>query len=178
MLSPVIWDACSLLNLLATDRAADILLRLERPCYVAGVVWRKEALYLRPLQPERQHELDRVDVNPLVEAGLLIQVDLFPDENTLYVEFAAQIDDGESQSLAIAVDRGGVLATDDRIARRVALALSPPVQVITTPEWLRYWAGGVPSLDVRDAVQRISKRARYTVRKSDDNFEWWQSHLQ
>ena len=43
MQSPLIWDACSLLNLVATDRAFDILSSMDRESYVPEKAWTADA---------------------------------------------------------------------------------------------------------------------------------------
>ena len=97
-------------------------------------------------------------------------------EEELYVDYSALLDDGEAMSLAIAVSRGYVLATDERKARRLFIdTTQDPKRLIATSELLRQWADAerIPEDRVRIALQQIEKRARYQPPTNDSNCQWW-----
>jgi hypothetical protein len=89
--------------------------------------------------------------------------------------FAAELDDGEARSAAVALHRGLWLVTDDRPSLRVARTNVPAIPSLTTPEWMKQWAEGEPaeSQAVRDAVHRIEMCARYRPRRLDPLHAWW-----
>ncbi len=84
------------------------------------------------------------------------------EEDTLFVDFAGTVDDGEAMSLAICVARGYALATDDRKARRVAADAFVPL--IATSELIFHWAGqGNPSdREIRQVLSEIETRGRFS----------------
>jgi predicted nucleic acid-binding protein len=55
-----------------------------------------------------------------------------PEEDALFVQFAAKIDDGEAMTLALCVSRGYAFATDDRKARRIAASVAEPISLLAT----------------------------------------------
>ncbi|HLB77136.1 MAG TPA: hypothetical protein VJO72_08900, partial [Candidatus Dormibacteraeota bacterium] len=63
-------------------------------------------------------------IDPWLQSGRVKIASLdSPLEEELYVQSAADLDDGEAMSLAICRARGYALATDDRKARRIASQL-------------------------------------------------------
>jgi hypothetical protein len=177
---PVIWDACALLNLVATAREQEILTSLSCPCYVVKEVRVGETSYHRPL-PEEDPEgrLVPVDLSPLLGLGLLQDVALTPDEQELFVEYALEIDDGEARTAAVAASRGYRIATDDRPAIRFAGSLDPAPAVLTTPEWLKLWAEATQADEevLGDVLRRIELCARYHPRRLHPLFDWWSKHV-
>ncbi|MDR3706911.1 MAG: hypothetical protein P4L33_01310 [Capsulimonadaceae bacterium] len=178
MQSPLIWDACSLLNLAATNREIEILSSMGRQSYVPEKVLRDEVLYLRPFEQRDKDELELIDPQPLVVAGVLTPLVLSSEEYELYVDFASQVDDGEAQCLAIAASRSYCLASDDGAALRVAREWTPAISVITTPEWLQTWLNSTPNVDCRVVVQMVTKRAKFRPRRTSALLSWWQSCLE
>jgi hypothetical protein len=178
MRPPLIWDTCSLLNLVATNRAIDILSSMERQSYVPEKLLRDEILYLRPFESGDKNDLEAVAPQPLLAAGLLTPLVLSSEENELYIDFASQVDDGEAQCLAIAVSRNYYLASDDGAAQRVAREWVPAIPVITTPEWLYAWLISTPDVDCRTVVQTVTKRARFRPRRTSPLLTWWQNCLE
>jgi predicted nucleic acid-binding protein len=94
-----------------------------------------------------------------------------------YVEFAADLDDGEAMALAIARARAWLLATDDRKARR--RAVESGVSIVTTPELMKRWADSsrVPAEEIRSALERIQARARFVPAPDFPEYEWWTARL-
>lgn len=92
--APVLIDTCTLINLQASGEPIMLLSELSRTSMVCDVVSR-ESLYLRaeqtglPPQP--------IDLNPLFHAGHLHLCSAeTPEEESLYVNLAAELDDGEA----------------------------------------------------------------------------------
>ena len=169
-----IIDACVLINLLATGEIAGILKSASLTSLICAVV-EKETIYLRTGDPQNPKEL--VQISPLIETGLLtICQPEGPDEETLYVDYASVLDDGEAMTLAIAVSRGLVLVTDERKARRLFVQdVGEPKRLIASSEILRKWTEvqNVPSEKIREVLLGIESRARYRPPQDDPNFDWW-----
>ncbi|HZT42300.1 MAG TPA: hypothetical protein VFA07_08920 [Chthonomonadaceae bacterium] len=176
----LIWDACTLLNLVATRRASEILTVLGCPSFIVKQVREKEILYLRPLPdadpPER---LIPVDLTPLQDMGALQDVELTAAEQATFVTFAVEMDDGEARSAAVAAHRGWWLVTDDRVSLRVARKHSTPIHTVTTPEWVRYWSeeASVDDTTLAQTLNRSQICANYIPRRVHPLRGWWDTHL-
>jgi hypothetical protein len=175
-----VWDACGLLNLAATRRAEDILSYLDVPSYVVQEVRNGEVLYLRSLPEEDpMGKLVTVDLTPLLGAGLLQELMLDTVEQSLFVGFAASVDDGEARTAAVAVHCGWGMVIDDRATLRLLAAQSPPVSVLTTPVWVKFWADttGASSHELGEVLRRIEVCAHFKPRKIDPLKVWWDTNL-
>lgn len=169
-----ILDACVLINLLASGEIEGILRVAARDSLVCSAVER-ESIYLRTGDPNAPLEL--IELRPLIASGLLkvcrIEGD---DEAQLYVDYASKLDDGEAMSLAIALSRELILATDERKARRLfSEAAGGQKNLTSTSELVRRWAEAeqIPADRLKAALTRIEERARYQPPATDANYKWW-----
>lgn len=139
----VMLDACCLLNLSATGQIDRVLRELAM---VVGAAERvtHEALFVLPRTAGGESgRPEPVDLPGLVDRGLVTVHSIETDEEaSSYVAFAADLDDGEAMTCAIAVHRRFAVATDDRKAIRILRQRAPQVSVVSTPELLRLWAEG------------------------------------
>lgn len=169
-----ILDACVLINLLASGEIEDILGATARASTICVAVER-ESIYLRTDDPHRPREL--IQLEPLLASGLLTICSVEGDEEAqFYIDYASQLDDGEAMSLAIALARGYILATDERKAQRLFLETAGDSRRLTsTAELLRHWAESqqVTAARLKEALRRIETRARYQPTASDANYQWW-----
>ena len=95
----VVLDASTLLNLFATGNAGEILRCLAGNRIVCSAV-ASEVLHLRSEEPAKPPEA--VSIDEFVSTGLLRRTETeSAHEESLYVEFASVLDDGEAMSLAI-----------------------------------------------------------------------------
>ena len=132
---------------------------------------RAETVYLNARAPSASREA--IDLDPHIAAGTIVTTTLSDDETATYVRFAADVDDGEAQVLAVGLHRGLAVATDDRRARRVGAR--EEVKLLSTPELVLRWAHhtGRDTDDLRQAVVDIEVRARYRPRPADPNRAEW-----
>lgn len=169
-----ILDACVLINLLASGEVEGILRAAARDSFICTAV-EGESLYLRTDDPAAP--LEAVNLRPLVESGLITVCHLEGAvEAELYVDYASALDDGEAMSLAVALSRDLVLATDERKARRLFLeAAADQQRLVSTSDLLRSWAESetVPQDRLKEALLRIERRARYQPPVTDANHPWW-----
>lgn len=169
---PQVVDACILINLLASDEIARILEATGRQSLICSKV-QAESIYLRTNDPTSPKE--KVDLEPLIKSGLLVVCDVEGDQEAeLYVDYASVLDDGEAMSLAIAVSRNYVLATDERKARRLFLeAVGDPERLTSTSALLRQWGEDETSINLKQTLLKIETRARYQPPVADSNHQWW-----
>ncbi len=96
-----------------------------------------------------------------------------------YVNFAAELDDGEAMTCAIAVHRGGAVATDDRKARRVLTRDAPRLRLLNTLDLVRDWAlqQQIASVPLRAVLANIRDRASYIPGRSHTLRSWWDASI-
>jgi predicted nucleic acid-binding protein len=173
--STVILDACVLINLLASGEFDGITDSENRDFAVCSKV-QEESMFLRP-DDAGIVVLEPIALDEYVDSGRLrILFIEGEEEETLYVNYAAKLDDGEAMSLALAESRGFVLATDERKARRLfGDIIGAPHRLLSTSDLLRDWADShaVSPDRLKSALHRIMNRARYTPNRNDSNFMWW-----
>lgn len=167
-------DACVLINLLASGRAEEILTESEYEfgiCTVATI----ESIYLRAT--DSSPTPDEVRLDPLIKSRCLTVYGLSGDtEQTLYVDYAADLDDGEAMTLALACSRGFAIATDDRKARRIFLQeTGDSARLLSTAQILRAWSKktGLTSGELKKLLLEVSRRGRFSPHSGDPDFSWW-----
>ena len=175
----VLLDANCLLNLYATGHLRDIVAALPYQFCVADYVVEHEALLIwRPSSTDGRDVREPVDLTSLLEEGLIQLMCLeHPAEEISFIDLAANLDDGEAVTGALAFRRGWSVATDDRKARRVLGQLSPPVELVSTLELLKLWAEEVqvPSDELGAAMAEMQSSASYRPGARDPLYEWWRS---
>lgn len=175
-------DTCSLLNLLADESVLPSFLgsgakgspepmTFHVPSHVA-----RETIYILRTSEEDASKLERVeiDLTDFYTSGALAKCDLeSKDEMELFVTLAVNLDDGEAACLAIAANRKWLLATDDRLACRLAKELG--VSVISTPMIIKQWAArsGATSADLTRVIGAIGRFARFAPHSSSPEYKWW-----
>ena len=178
--SHMLLDACCVLNLYATGRMDRILRALPWRIAVADRV-AGEALYLRRGGGgEDTDERDPVDLGPLIAQGLIEVLQLEnEDEAASFVGFAAQLDDGEAMTCALALHRGGVVGTDDRKARRICGLQVPPLAIRSTPTMLKIWVDNeqIADAELRQSLVTIRERARFVPGRHEPLQAWWVAAL-
>lgn len=177
----ILLDTCCLINLFASAHIEDIISAVPLPFSVAEAV-RREALYILPEREpaEPPTEAEPVSIEPLVASGLLevLQPDSEQEAGT-YIDFAAELDDGEAMTCALAIHRSYDIATDERKAIRILAERAPQVAVHTTSSLVRWWSevGHVDPQVVRRALNAIQVRGRFRPGKTDPLLSWWESML-
>lgn len=169
-----ILDACVLINILASGRAQEILTGSEYKFGICTVV-SKETIYLRATDPNAPP--DAVELDPFVKSKYLTVYALTGGkEQTLYVDYAADLDDGEAMTLALAFSRRFTVATDDRKARRIFLEDTvDTTRLLSTPQILKGWSSRARLTDeeLKKMLLDISRRGRFSPHSGDPEFTWW-----
>ena len=170
----VLLDTCVLVNLLASGEIDDVLRATAHEVLICSAV-EKECLYLRSDDPLAPAEAVRLD--PLLRAKLLgvCQIES-EEEESLYVNYASELDDGEAMSVALAQARGYALATDERKARRLfEEAVGKAGRLLSTSDLIRGWceARKIPRARLKSTLLQIRTRARFFPAMDDDHYRWW-----
>lgn len=169
----VLLDTCVLINLVASGHVEDVVGTADEEFAICSAV-EDESVFLRSQDPQSPQE--PVQVQSLVQSGLLRVCQLEAGEEAMYVGYASQLDDGEAMSLAIAHSRGFILATDDRKARRLfQAAVNDPARLVSTSGILRAWSkrSGTSHAELKAALSQVSLRARFFPPSDDSHYQWW-----
>jgi len=175
-----VLDACVLINLEASAEMQSIL-EAEHASFAVVDAVIGEALFLRAEDEGQDHE--PIDVRRVVrDNGLEVLSIGSTEETELFVNLAAELDDGEAMSMAIAIARSFRFATDDKKARRVfAEVVNDPARLVSTPSLVRKWAERFTKNEesrVAGALRRIRSRARFVPPASDPDYDWWMTQPQ
>jgi hypothetical protein len=169
-------DACCLIDLLATGHSEAIL-------EAAGFEWHLptavdgEVQYIRQHDPNQpgQFVLVPVDLLSLKASGVLhVCAPANQAEQDRFVHYAAQFrSDGEAMCIAIAEQRGWVVATDDRKAIRVATQAG--LTIVSCPELVKRWAdaSSPDAATLSKALQDIEILAQFRPTPANREYQWW-----
>lgn len=170
-LPALVLDTGGLLALHATERLAEILAFWTENALVTSIVL-SEAIHLRD-DIDRTQRVE-IDWGPYLVGGTFNVIEMDSTEAELFAQFAAaNLDNGESSVLAVALNRGHAAALDDKKAIREAQASS--IHAITTPQLMYQWATelSVPDAEVGLALQLIERRANFLPRRANPHHAWW-----
>ena len=169
----LLLDACVMINVAASGVPLQELASRNGVTFVMARAGAAEALFLAPADEGGTRE--RIDIAGSAERGDLRLVDLTPSEQSTFIDFAREVDDGEAATLAVAMHRGWSVATDDRKAQGLAQAAEPPIELVTTSALLRAWARAScsPAERVSDILKRVESRAKFIPRRADPHRGWW-----
>lgn len=170
--TPLLLDACIVINLAATNRLHHVAQELR---YTFTLVQQAaaEVGYLRdPVDGD-------VVPTPIDLTGYdsecLEIISLTPAEYPRYIQLARVVDDGEAATITIAAERAMPLATDDRKARRLCADLQVPESLRTLGILHAYAdATHLPRTELRDILTKIRDRASYQPSRSDPDRKWWE----
>lgn len=99
-------------------------------------------------------------------------------EQDRFVYYAAQFrSDGEARCIAIAEQRGWVVATDDRKAIRVAQQAG--LTVVSCPELVKRWVAvtGPDQATLHKVLQDIQVLAQFKPNPTMPEYPWWVDEL-
>lgn len=176
----ILLDACCVLNLYATRRIREILEAIPVRFAVAERAAAEALFVRRGGSGDDASEQDPVNLQPLVTGGLLEILHLETEtEMASFVQFAAELDDGEAMTCALAVHRSATVATDDRKARKVLNARAPGVHIHSTAEIIKRWAEAkqVPEPSLKRVLADVLERARFTPSRHDPLQAWWEETI-
>lgn len=190
----VLLDACCLINLFASGHGEEILRALPYRWAIARYVVEEEILEIEVEGLEKGDEPSssdrgRLPLRPLLaellEKGLMEELDVGSEEEQAeLVRFAAELDDGEAHTCALAIVRHGRVATDDRKAIRVLRSAwksrgHEGEPVLRTSELLFSWADAqrIARPNLVRIVRAIARQASFFPPRSDPYLERWMELL-
>jgi hypothetical protein len=180
MMTNAALDACCLIDLLATGHTEAILRAAGWNWQIPTAVQR-EVQHVRQYDPVEPGQFVRVpaDLSPLIASGVLQTCGADnPTEEDRFVHYAALFrSDGEAMCLALAEQRGWVLATDDRKAIRVAQQAG--LTVVSCPALIQRWAD-VTQPDpatLRAVLRDIQLLAQFSPNPTMPAYQWWIAEL-
>lgn len=170
----IILDADCTINLYASGQIENILRIIPGTVFIADYVLQEEVKWLYDVS---MRERKPIELQPFVDNALLTVASLESEaEKITFIDLATTIgDDGESITGAIASHRNWAIGTDDRKAQRVFSVEIPHNQMITTPEFIKYWVDSThPSISqVHTILQNIRIKAKYEPSTTHQLYEWW-----
>lgn len=174
-MSGCVIDSCSLLNLYTGWRGLSELKQLDINWYIPDAV-AAESQFSRERGNDGNFSVNSIDVEKFIDEGIFIRVrPEGPLEIEDYVNFAAEIDDGEAQAIAIAKNRKLQFLSDDAKAVRLCLGVAEKTEVVSTPRILNTWSllaegniGRIPSV-----IRRIEELARFSPKAGSPWYSWW-----
>ena len=158
MPSPLVVDACCILNFAATGKSSEILSYWDGPLWVPEIVSR---------------EAIKMDGKLISYEGLTI-LPLESSELPVFVDLAKELDDGEAATLCLAFAREATPATDDNKAIRIWKSKTSAT-ILGTAELLHSWSHSQRALEVALAIQSIESKARFTLARKHPLYDWWNS---
>lgn len=173
-------DACCLIDLLASGDAEAILrangFSWQLPSAVQG-----EVQYVRQHDPTQPGKLVKVPATllGLIGSGVLSLCD--PQNQQELERFAHYAtlfrSDGESICLALAEQRGWVVATDDR--RAIRMAQQAGLSVVSCPQLVKAWADAATpdQAALLRVLQDIQTLAQFKPNPSMPEYQWWIDQL-
>lgn len=171
-MADVLLDACCLINLFSTGRAAEILAGIPHTWHVCEAV-SEEALFVDVVTPAGV-ERKPAELTELMSRRIVAACSPSSErEFSALVHYATLVDDGEAMCLALAKCRSWTVATDERKGRRIAVA--DGISVINTVQLIRAWAETqtVDPQVVRDVIERIAVLGRYKPGADVPSADWW-----
>jgi hypothetical protein len=179
-LPPAAIDACCLFDLLASGNT-EAILRASAFSWQLPSAVRGEVQYVRRHDPAQPGKLVKApaDLSGLIGSGVLTvcdprnrqELDRFTHYATLFRS------DGESMCLALAEQRGWMVATDDRRAIRVAQQAG--LTVVSCPQLVKAWADAVKPdrATLLRILQDIEVLAQFKPSPSMPEYQWWVDEL-
>lgn len=170
----LILDACCAINLFATDHGGDILRSIGCPIVVARFVAERELLSLAALSLSGNQSME----DQLARHTAAI-IELEEAEEELFFSLAAQMDDGEAITAAVAISRHWAIATDERKVGAILNRVAPALRVMTTPELVKHWAetSAIDVFTLRGVLAGIESKARFRPWRAHPLHDWWRSSV-
>jgi predicted nucleic acid-binding protein len=140
-------------------------------------VARREAQAVRRGVGEHADDRDPIPWEELVTAEMVDVLTLTGEaEAATFVEFAAQLDDGEAATCALARHRGYAVATDDRSARRLLPMGAPAMRIYSTLDLMRQWCDvrTFRPAEIGQVLNDVRERGRFLPPRANPLRPWWE----
>ena len=152
-----------------------ILAAVDGPFAVVDVVAREAQFVLRGGTGEDAREREPVDLQPLLDDGLLEVISTEVEEELLtFIDLSQEIGEGEAMTAALAIHRGCIVVTDDRKASRVLIA---GAWSFASPSTSSVSGARIQTLTqevLRAALTDLPQRGNYDPPRAHPLREWWE----
>ncbi|MEN9935959.1 MAG: hypothetical protein RLZZ387_2538 [Chloroflexota bacterium] len=176
----LLLDASSVISLVASGRVDEMLAALPVRACVIDITRRQEIRYIwSGPEPNVRQRREAIDLQPLINRGLLSEVSLDFDETVTMVNLAAQnLGNGESAATAIALHRGWGVCTDDFEALPRLRRYAPKVVFLATSQIIQQWAIESAASDdtIHEVLRSMRMRGGYGISTRDVLVAWLQSY--
>ncbi len=165
-------DACGLINLYASGHLPGLARQQQRPFLLVPNVVR-EAGWVFERQGQERGARVPIDLGSLQDEGLIEVTEPSAAVRTVFLQLAAELDDGEAMTIAAAaslIDAGVV--TDDEAAIRYLNTLKGPA-VTSSLALLRTYLHDAELSDQQEALINIRVCARYLPGPRHPEIGWW-----
>lgn len=172
----IILDACSLLNLYASDYFSQILTDILSKFYIVEQV-KNESIYIRGMESSNNKKSTQaISLDNFIKNNLLKIAKLeTPIEQMYFIDLATDLDDGEAATIARAIVHQMQIITDDHKAIRIIKQINPALKWLTSIELIKLW-GEMKQIDsncMKLLLQNIQIRANYFPHQSHPLYSWW-----
>ena len=141
-----------------------ILAAVGGPVAVADVVAREAQFVLRGGTGDDAREREPVDLQPVLDDGLLAVISSDVEEELLtFIDLSQELGEGEAMTAALAIHRGCIVVTDDHKASRILVARG--VVLRTSLDLIRVWSN-TPTVSqevLRTALVDLRQRGNYDL---------------
>ncbi len=175
----LLLDASSAISLYASGKMREIIEALPVKVAIVADVRRDEVLYFKR-KGERNSTWEKasIDLQPLIEQGLLTEVNLIAEDYEMMVNFdALNLDSGESFTAAVALRCNWAICVDEKRATKRFPNAIPQIQLVSTLQIFQHWVkeAQVTKEEVWLVLQKIWGRDEPL--QKDPFFLWWQTYF-
>lgn len=172
-------DACVLLNLLASRRAADLLRGLDTSLIVSPLAAAQVQYLAGPPDDDGRPTREPVSLTALAASGHVEVMAIPPAAMDLFVRCAADVHEADASSIALAFGFGVPLATDDGLERKVATREAPGLKIVGTLALVREASAaiGMENEVLVQAARDLRFRGNFLPPKQDPDRDWYQKLL-
>jgi len=172
---PVVVDACSALNLIASGFLGEIIEAAKIQLVALPEVIEEAKYLLGEMDEEGNRERTAIDWSALLAQGHFSSR-MFPDEAlSSFIDLAGELTDVDARCVALARHLRVGLVSDDGKVRRVFSVSSRGLPLKSTVSLIRQ-AANLLSLDrgnLRSIFARVRDRARFEPSRRDPDYAWY-----
>ena len=171
-------DACSLINLYATKQLTSMAKDLKLTFYITPWVGQRESLYVLEQGVGGKRNKVPIDLSEGLARGVIVQDAplMTSEELSLLVQFAQKVDQGEAETMAAVISRGGTLITDDGAAIKLLAKEAPEIPLFTSISFIKHWSElmGIRRDTLKALLLDMQAGGNYIPGRREVHLQWWQ----
>ena len=173
------FDTGVLLNILATERAMEILQAIPYRCAITEDLRNKSSLLSSNIlvkMKESEEQSQTVMANSALRYINIHKCNRF-SHGVTFVNFARCVPEEKASLLTLVITNNAFLASDDLRTRNVLFEYFPNSSVISTLNILHEWEKRchVSSKEMQNIALIVQENAQFTPLDSDPLLPWWKS---